>query len=122
MTKKLNPRTCEASFLKQRRKAVADASMSAKCRTPGWMRGLSARLWTGKQSLEKEFNRKKYEKKRVQAFRDGTFQPTKASQKRKLEAKLQELEQTEAKRRKEYEKSIVKRHTAAAMPPKINPA
>ena len=119
-TKKLKPRSCEASFLKQRRKAVANGSAAAgaKCQTPGWMKGLSARLWTGKHSLEKEFNRKKYEKKKVQAFRDGTYVPVKAGQKRKLEAQVQELEKNETKRRKDYEKSIVKRPEAAVDYPK----
>ena len=111
------PETCEASFLRKRRKAVATAAEGSTCTTPTWMKGLSAKLWTGKHAQEKKFNRKKYEKKKVLAFKEGTYVPATRGQKRQMQAQLEDLKKKEVKRRKEYDRSIAKRLPTAESHP-----
>ena len=101
----------EASFLRSRRTAVAKAASSraAKRQPPAWMRKLSRKLWSKQHTAELEFNRKKYRKKAIMAYKAGMLKPRGAAEKRKFQKELSEEEQAERKRRQVYDRSIAKR-------------
>ena len=109
MRKKTLPHQGEASFLKKRRAAVSTAvakSKSAKLKTPGWMKGLSRRLWSGSHTNEISFNRAKLKKRKLAAFQKGQYLPASAHEKQALQEDLTQYEEKEKKKRREWEKKI----------------
>ena len=122
--KKAGPARAELAFLKRRRAAVQAAtdaaSKESKEATPGWMKALSSRLWSGSQQREVAFNKKKLQAKQVVAFKAGHYAPRSCREKRALEGASREHESKQKKARHDWEKSIAKRTFTcfiAATPP-----
>ena len=113
--KKKMKSSCEAHFLKKRRAAVAAATAAdtSPAMKPRWLRTLSKKLWTKAHMAERQFNKKKHEKKALLAFKNGLYKPECKTKKRKMKEKLQEFEKAETKKRKVYDRGLEQRCQAA---------